>query len=187
MKILIGIIVACAIVGGGVYVFTQKNTETPVVTENKQDQSADADAHDPTATHESQEVSGSLDTIIALGKDYKCTFTHNIDMGNTEGTVYISGKNIRGNFLTHVSVPGMAAMTVENHMIRNGDDVYSWSSLSQQGFKGKVSVNDEANSDQPRSDVLEIQNTQLDYNCESYSPDSSLFTVPTSITFVTSE
>ncbi len=131
---------------------------------------------------ESEETAGegSIFDLVKLGKTAKCTYTSDLESTKMEGVSYISGKNVRADF--EVITANNQKMT--SHMISDGEWVYSWSSAMPQGFKMKVSETDARNTTpSEKNDATSTLNNKVSYRCTPWVEDTSLFTIPTDVTF----
>ncbi|MBX4188354.1 MAG: FecR family protein [Candidatus Doudnabacteria bacterium] len=120
---------------------------------------------------------GSLRDIMAAGSDVTCSYTVNEGGAVSTGTFYISGTNFRGDF----SIQSGAAGTVDSHMIRNGNDTYTWS--GNQGAKITVDQSTQNNT-APLPDQGFDFNQQYNYNCSPWRKDASKFSVPAGVNFI---
>ncbi|MES2215678.1 MAG: hypothetical protein V4481_00065 [Patescibacteria group bacterium] len=118
---------------------------------------------------------GTFRSLLARGKDVVCTLSTNVASGSSNGTVYISGTMMRGDFTTTSS-----GSVVESHMIKNGDTMYSWS--GNQGAKINVDTSGQASAQSQSS--FNLDQSVVGYECKDWNKDSSKFTVPSSVTFV---
>lgn len=121
-------------------------------------------------------TSSSLVDLLALGKDYRCTFTYDDGEVKTDGTVYIASGKIRNDFTTSSSTGPK-----ETHIIRNGDDNYIWGGDMESGIKMTMKIEDVAANAQANQYV--DLNAKHDYDCQAWSVDQSLFTPPSDIKF----
>lgn len=123
----------------------------------------------------------TLTKLMEKGGNYQCTFSHSTQVGDSTGVVFISNKKIRGDFVSKVSIPGMGNTTdIETYMISDGESVYTWSSMSNDGFKSPVS------KDLPKDFSTTVSvDQELDYKCVGWKLDESKFSLPTNITFKT--
>lgn len=127
---------------------------------------------------ESQEMSsGSLAALAARGGSWKCDVSQTSGTDSTNGTVYVSGGKVRGDFTSKTASAG----AVESHMISDGASVYVWSSMMPTGIKMKATQN--APTDQPQGSQQDFYNQNYDYKCAAWTEDSAQFTLPTGITF----
>ncbi len=105
--------------------------------------------------------------------------THKTEVGDSTGTVFISGKKIRGDFVSKVSIEGLGAMSdIKTYMISDGESVYTWSSMTTDGYKAPVT------KEVPKETHATVPTDQeLDYKCVVWKIDESKFSLPTNITF----
>lgn len=132
-------------------------------------------------------VSSSFADLMKMGKDYQCTFTTTDETaGTTNGTVYVAdqGANFSGTFLTQ---PTTGAQS-ETHMVRSGDYSYIWTTGQAQGYKMKIDPESEelfdGGDDDKNEQIVIDENAAMDFNCEAWRPQASMFTVPSDIEFV---
>lgn len=119
----------------------------------------------------------SIKSLLGMGKNQTCTVNMPAGEGNSEGTVYVSGKNMRMDFTT---IAG--GSNIEGHMIQDGEFMYSWSSAANQGTKIKISeLAMPAGS--PSTSQVDLDQ-EIDVNCSDWSVDNSKFTPPADVTFV---
>ena len=123
--------------------------------------------------------SGTLRGLISLGKDVTCTFSHMDAKNESSGTVYISGNQMRGDFMTKTSAGG----TVDSHMIKNGDSVNVWS--GNQGAKMVASsMTSTAGESTQQSQGSVDLDQKVDYKCSDWKKDQSKFVLPTFVNFI---
>lgn len=163
---------------GGVafFVFKKDKTENQIV--------GAVDESSQTVKEDTFKEKTNLMNLTKRGGDYKCTFSQTTSVGDSNGTVYISGKKIRGDFVSKVSIPSLSLTeTVDTYMISDGESVYTWSSMVPDGFKAPVS------EDFKSGDSASLNNNpasqELEYTCVSWVVDESVFKIPTNITFKT--
>lgn len=171
-NLIIGIVAALAVVGGGVYVATNPEimasisggmattTETGVENENEGGAS----------------VGSTFAELIALGQSVVCTFTHDDGGENrSSGTVYMTGggAQIRGDFVVESPVASSATF------VRTGGYNYMWGPDMPQGIKTRVTN---------ETELMEGGQGGIDPNtefaCQAWTVDNSRFTVPTTIQFM---
>lgn len=125
---------------------------------------------------------GSTAELIARGGDHVCTFDQTVENSRSTGTVYISNGKMRGDFKSDVSASG-TNMSVESHMISDGEFMYTWSSMMPTGFKMAVVQNTTADGTTPTSQQMFDANMKLSYDCDPWAVDASKFTLPSAVTF----
>jgi len=164
--LITGAVVAVIIIGAAGFFLLKKPAQTPQESTTTQ----------PTQQEESQ-AKGSIKNLLAAGKNQTCTIKYPVGEQMGEGTVYVSGKNLRGDF-TMTS----AEKTFDSHMIQDETYMYSWSSLSPQGVKMKIAELEKVQAS-PTAESVDLDQ-EVDINCSSWSVDNSKFTPPTDVTFV---
>ena len=136
-----------------------------------------------TATTNETAVGGmkSLRDLMTAGVAQKCTFKSTVEGVISEGTTYVAGGKMRGDFITEVE-----GKTTTGHSIYDGKMSYVWMDGNSNGFKMAfdTSVNTDADvTDTTVQQGLDI-NQELDYNCSVWITDQSLLTPPANITFM---
>lgn len=123
----------------------------------------------------------SIKDLVAAGVPQKCTFSMTSESGTNEGTNYVSGGNVRGDYKTTYK-----DKTTMTHMISDGKNTYVWTEGEKTGYK--MSIPEETSEDsmmegkentEPGANLSE----KLDFNCSAWVPDNSLFTPPSDVTF----
>lgn len=120
------------------------------------------------------QYSGTFADLTKRGGDWVCTVDHSTVVSETDGQVYISGKNIRGEF----SVDAPYVGNVSINMIADGSDVYTWSSMMAQGVKAPQSSIDKDDTDTQTSGQFVDSNQVLNYDCQPWARDDSKFAIP---------
>lgn len=165
---IIGAIVAIVILGGGGWYATTHTHETAAPAAGTSTSAAETDGS----------FTGSLRALAARGGSYVCTM--HTDSGNvpTDGTIYVSGENIRGDFSSNAPQIG----TVDTHMIADGTTLYLWNSLLPQGIKSTEMTEETTDASSGNGTTLDV-NRSYTYDCKAWSADASMFVVPADITF----
>ncbi|MEZ4103430.1 MAG: hypothetical protein R3B55_02670 [Candidatus Paceibacterota bacterium] len=176
-KLVLGILIlggaALLIFSGG----KNKDKDENVITEES---SMEQDSNKEAENQKDFEEKTTLNSLMKKGGNYECVFSHKTEVGESTGTVYISGQKIRGDFSSKVSVAGLGDMgDIQTHMISDGESIYSWSSMSSDGYK--IPKSEEGKSNQENTNFKSDQ--ELDYKCVAWSVDQSKFSLPTNITF----
>ena len=126
----------------------------------------------------------SLKELIAAGIAQKCAFSTTDESGVTEGTTYVAGGKMRGDFTNTYS-----GKTTKSHMIADGNTNYIWTDGEKTGFKTTFEQTEEAETgDAPVSQEATSQggadlNAKVDYKCSAWITDSSQFTPPSNVSF----
>lgn len=167
-------IAVAASIGGGVY-YTNHRADVKMEADIKAD--ADAMASTTVGDRGSSESTTSLRALLSLGGSNKCTVTTNTSQGKMNGTVYISGSMMRGDFQSDLSGSG----SMESHMIRSGSDVYVWSGAN--GAKMSMDSMMTAETQAQAKSSVELDQS-VDYQCVPWTKSDAQFSVPGSVKFV---
>lgn len=132
-------------------------------------------------------VTGNFMELLKLGENYSCDFDYEDDQGNTtKGKVYVSesGDKLRGEFEL-IQADGTAITT---NILRAGEYNYMWTSALPQGFKYAITEEDtsffgDAGDDSTQTFGLDAD-LDMDFDCDSWRVDGSMFEVPDDIEFV---
>lgn len=120
---------------------------------------------------------GSIASLLAAGKNVTCAMTY--PDGKGSGTIYVSGKKMRGDFTVIMD----ASKEYKSSMIQDGEYAYMWSDLDKKGTKFKVSgIPTPTPATTPKTDTVDI-NQEVDMNCSTWGVDPSKFVVPTDVQF----
>jgi len=155
------------IIGVGVYFFTTQKSVAPTV---------DTIATTSTTEQTQQTAQPSLASLVAAGQPVQCSYAMTSNDGtHTVRTLYIANGSVRAD-----SVSNTKTGTVTSHMIAMGGNTYVWTDLSKQGFKSSTSASASPTSG---SQTGVDYNQAADYDCHPWTPDSSKFNLPTTISF----
>ncbi len=139
-----------------------------------------------TNTDETQEnkMKGTLLDLFNKGGNLQCTFSGAQEGQNISGTIYVSGKKMKGVFEIE-----MQPTSVTSNMISDGEFVYTWSDMLPTGIKMKLTdaeATADADSTALSPEVMESMKEfqkDYDYDCSKWDVDSTLFVVPKDVTF----
>ncbi|MDD5318461.1 MAG: hypothetical protein PHF79_01375 [Candidatus Pacebacteria bacterium] len=178
------IIVVALIVGGGVY-YSVKSTGQGNNPAMYSTATSTLGASSTTSAAVGSSNPMSLRGLLAIGKNVMCTFSQTTAQGQTSGTVYLSANMLRGDFSLVTASSGKA---IDSHMVRQGNDVYFWSSAqANQGVKmnfEQITQNQSQSQVQAQSNAGVSLDAQTDYKCTDWAVDQSRFTLPTTVKFV---
>lgn len=178
--VLIGIAVLLIVVAGvGSYMVISKSSDNKAA-------STFSDKVPTDETMSDNMVNGKLSDLLKLGQNYSCTFDHTDESGNnTSGTVYVAsaGNKLRGDF----TFTGNSE-SYDAGVIRDESYNYVWSSKFG-GFKTKISDenSDIFSSDDTAASVGSIEDADVDFDCQRWTVNSSLFIPPSNIEFIDTE
>ena len=170
IQVVIGAIVVIVLIVAGA-VFVLKKSQKP------QEPTARQQASPAPAAGES----GTIKSLLAMGKDVSCEVSYYVGKTKTSGKVYVSGKKMRGDF----DIALEDGKQMDSHMIQDETFIYSWSSVLPQGTKMKI----EAVSASPAPGAA-AQNQSFDmnqnvsYKCSDWSADDSKFISPAGVQFL---
>lgn len=120
---------------------------------------------------------GSIASLLTAGKNVTCSMQY--PDGNGSGTVYVTGKKMRGEF----TVKTDASKEYQSSMIQDGEYAYMWSDADKKGTKFKVSgIPTPSPATAAKSEAVDI-NQEVDLKCSTWSVDPSKFIVPADVEF----
>lgn len=123
------------------------------------------------------EQTTTLRNLLMKEKDEQCTFFH-ADGTTTEGTIYIAGTDMRGDFMTRTENNN----SVGTHMIKTSTNIFVWSdSVPRQGIK--LNIANEINDLLSKNGVVNLDE-ELKYICSGWNKDVNKFVVPSAINFI---
>jgi hypothetical protein len=170
--VIVVAVVILALLGGAAYLTLSKSTTAPGTTsQNTTEQ-----------TSGNSEKNTTLAGLLALGQNLRCSFNVEGEAGaSTQGTFYVSGGNVRGDFTTKTA----GGKEDKMNMLRKGNDNYIWGGSLPMGIKMTISLEEfagTAKTNQYASQSVD-PNKEYDYNCAPWTPDASLFTPPADVKF----
>ena len=128
----------------------------------------------------------TLTQLMGLGKNSVCTFSINVGSKMT-GKTYVTSNKMRTDF--DATTP--EGQKISTSMIKDGDWLYSWTSASSQGVKMKVPAvmestkSTETNNGTGNNIYQNFDpNLEMNYDCKAWVVNSSMFTPPSSVTFM---
>ena len=128
-----------------------------------------------------ENFSGSLNDLIKRGLPTKCAFSYAEDGVAQVGETYISGEQARVN--TKMTNEGKAS---EVYVIKKGTDYYIWTSDTP-GKGTKFSFTETEEKELQEKGQQANKNVdfdkKVDYKCDVWLPDNSLFAVPSNVEF----
>jgi hypothetical protein len=133
------------------------------------------------STEENEMTMGSIVELFSKGENAKCTFNTSTQDGEVSGTFYISEDKARGTFETSFENENLTT-----NIIRDGDVFYTWGDTFDSGIRMEMPVEEWAdNYSQTQEDNAAFNpNEQINIKCVSWTVDSTLFTPPADIDFI---
>ena len=171
MNTKIGVIIAIVVLGllgGGAYVMMSKSKSAPA-------SPTTTEAKPTETTTTASQVRGTLKDLLTSALPQTCSFTN--DTG-ASGSVYVSGGKMRGDFQTTSQ-----GKTFSGHMIIDSGYSYLWSDAMARGMK--IAMSDVQPTGTATSNQSMDVNQAVSYSCKPWVPNSSMFTLPTNVTFTT--
>lgn len=167
-KIIMWVVIVGVLAVGGYFALNPKNADEGAVVPEETTE---------TMTEEKKMAFGEF---VKGGGAYKCTVAQHVGDVTSNGTVYINDQMLRGEFNSAVN-----GLNVDSNMIVRDGYTYTWSSMTpNMGFKIKVAENTAGDVGASASASYAWNSETIgDYDCEPWSIDASLFTVPANITF----
>lgn len=156
-------VVLLVILGGAGFFFLNKNKSN-----SSQQMTQESEAETEMAE------ARSFKDLMSLTSSQQCTF-QDTETGSN-GTVYGGNRKVRGDFTTNAN-----GQTVGSHVISDGQTVYVWTDGQTQGFKMSIAKIESMTPDTTQNSV--DFNKKVDYDCDSWSVDSSKFELPSGIQF----
>lgn len=168
MNAIIGLVVAVVVIGGGAWYFSSHQSGTMGTPGMEASQGGVTQPENGTL---------AFKDLLLMGGSRECTVTVNTPQAPSSGTLYISGQNVRSDIVAKAS-----GMTITAHMIKNGDYIYSWTDMINQGVKVNVAAEAQGSTSTSSHSSYD-PNVQVSYDCKAWIADASKFTVPSNITF----
>ena len=128
-----------------------------------------------TANQTSENPATTLRSLISKGVAQSCTFSAN----NTQGTMYISGGKVRGDFSSSVN-----GTVTNSHMIIDTSTSYLWMDGNARGIKMSFDPNAQPSATPGASGSFDAAAT-MNYKCSAWITDAGKFTLPAGVTFTT--
>ncbi len=186
-KMIVGALLL--VVAGGVYYGVSSSVKNDVAPENTvvETPAQDAVVATTTASTTSETSAGkkiAFSEFLKKGGSYKCTVTQTVANMTSNGTVYIDDANVKGSFSTSIS-----GQTIDTNMIAKDGYTYTWTSMSKGvGYKAKIDKGAGGDSTASTSATYTWNGSQIgEYNCEPWTVDKTMFALPSSVTFTTTQ
>lgn len=159
IKVIVGLLVAAGLGGGAWYVSTHPSAEVAETTSED--------------TEETATSTGTFADLMARVGSWKCDAKATYDGGASEGTVFMDGGKIRGDF-----VATMSGRSVDTSFVSLDGYIYTWTDVLPQGMKVKV----DAAAGTAGGQGID-PSTPVDYSCVVWIADQSKFVLPSDMEF----
>jgi hypothetical protein len=174
-NLIIIVVAVLLLLGGGVFLMTSKK---PTPANNSTAAGSSNVTNEASPSPEATTQSKSLKDLLGMGVSQKCTFAKNDNGSSTQGTIYIDNGQVRGDIVT---VNG--GQTVNTHMVVKNSTSYVWMEGQSNGFKMTFDPNAAASAQAKAQNNSVDPNEKVDYSCSGWSADTSVFSLPSSVTF----
>jgi hypothetical protein len=127
-----------------------------------------------------QPVSGSIEDLIKLGKNYRCELQFKTGDQIMSGVTYLSGSSARSDYQMK-----QGEQTLNGHAIMTGTTMYSWiDEMPNQAIKfNQADLNQFQGQAKETTPSASEYNTKYDYKCYTWAPEQSKFAPPANINF----
>lgn len=170
--LVIAVIFLILLVGtGAFFLFKPTPKNQPEVKQNQ----TGSPAVQNNTENKTEAIKATLKDLLSAGKSTKCTFSTNTENTSVSGTVYAGNGKVREDFQSNA-----AGSTMSGHLIVDSTSSYMWTEGSVQGFKFDVSQVPTGSSSQSQAQDI---NKSMNFSCQGWSADNSLFTLPANVTF----
>jgi len=157
--IIITIAALVVVAGGAAFYVYNRSSNTPGA------------ASDTVMMNDSDSVQPkSLRDFFGLTVNQTCTF--NDPESKSNGTVYVANGRMRGDFTVVTEEVEMSS-----HMITDSEDVYLWFDNTEEGYKMKISDQEEYSATDEDSKSVDLDK-KVDYKCSNWIVNDSVFQLP---------
>ena len=122
----------------------------------------------------------TLKSLLTSGKSQKCTYSSGNGATTTAVTIYIADGKMKAD-----SISTSGETKTVGHVLISGGYSYMWIDTKKQGFKVAVNQEKQQVSVTPANNQVTDTNQKLPYTCEGWTKDSSVFVLPSDVTFST--
>lgn len=166
-----GIIIFLLVAGAFIY-FVMQKTDTFL----KDQQLAKLENKEtPTPAITGNENGKSLRDFFASTETISCNYKN--DAGKSSGKIQVAGSKLHGEFMTE-----LAGISQTSNLVSDGKLVYIWVEGDKTGFK--IPLTDIKAADPKNSSNKELDlDKKIDYTCEPWNVDQSVFNIPKEVTF----
>lgn len=125
-------------------------------------------------------IQASIKDLFTSGQNRKCVFDINgPGTKTTNGTVYATGNDIAAVFIS--TTDGKESKI---NLIKNNDTYYIWGDNLTTGIKMTLSTDDMINKLQQSQYGGLNTESKVNYNCSNWTPDQTIFKIPSSVNFI---
>ena len=176
LVVLVGLLFTLGVVGAGAYIFmsqkaapTEKRmqvTTLPGVEENVMGE-----------TDNPSTPTQSLKNLLNYASNQKCTFSD--PESGSSGVVFGSSQSVRVDFSA-----GEGQANLNSHMISDGANMYLWFDSETKGFKTSLAdIEKFSKQAYGIADKTVDINSEVEYECDPWTVDPGMLTIPLNIEF----
>lgn len=173
-NLLIILAAAVILIIGGIYFFTMNKSASPA----DQMPAKNTNIQQAGDNSASNVVEASIKSFLTNGSSVSCSYSSNVEGINMTGKLFANAGKIRQDFETQAD-----DINISGHMIMDAADAYMWTDQMDLGFK--FSVADMPTPGAQQNTQTPDINKNMKFNCSPWTPDNSVFEVPSNITFQT--
>lgn len=161
-KVIIAIVTAVIIIGGGIALYMANSSNTEQSQTKK--------------TETTNETETSLSALLEKSEPRKCTYSGEVKSGEYSGTAYFSSdKQMRNDYESTTN-----GKTRSGSMIITGDTQYFWNAETKKGFKTAIKADDSQQTNTEENDSVDT-NAKFTFKCSDWSVDDTMFTPPSDV------
>ncbi len=151
---------------------------------NKIEKDADTVSDTGKIIQETENIKTNIQELINEGRPVKCSYNVTTDQGSSSGIFYVSGEDMRTE-----SKVVTGDTTTESYVIKKGEIIYMWDPVTLSGYQMAATEemidNDiESYESAEIPDIMKDINTNMDYDCDTWIIDNSMFDLPENVTFM---
>lgn len=126
---------------------------------------------------ESSSTPTSLKELMSGSSSVRCEFSSTEDESISSGVVYAANGKARVDFSSTIE-----NQTTAGHMIMDDSMAYTWMEGESKGFKISTKATASAQPNQANEKQFDPEK-KLDYSCQDWGVDNSIFDIPSSVEF----
>ena len=189
MQNLIYIGIGLVVIGAAAWYFVQPTADTSDAVSDRGAAAVETDQEAVSQLSDSDLTGmGSFVSLMGLGSSVRCEFTSTSEGQSTEGVFYTDGERFRVNAVAQAEMS-----TFDSNIINDGAFTYVWGSSPEGAMAMKMSNETNTDVDVPEAagySYTQTQSEQFDvekevqYDCDWWDVDESLFVPPADIDFM---
>ncbi|MEK7642368.1 MAG: hypothetical protein AAB392_01090 [Patescibacteria group bacterium] len=134
----------------------------------------------------------SIEDIQGVGKPYDCSFRKTDELAQVSGSIRLTENMVRGDFDIDIdpkatnfgdSDTGTRAFFASHFIVAEGV-TYTWTSLQNIGYKSEVVKSAKRDASQAEQAQIVGLSDKIDYHCEPWNANLTIFQPPNGIEFV---